>query len=554
MPGRGGPKPRRGTGRMGGEPTRQVSTVKPLPVARSGPPLLTLILVGVLMSPGAASAVDVDGRATASGLQVDSSKELDLSAYLLGFRTEAENPSPYAWDFEAEAVNIDLVRNHYTRIGVVPMYDGTTESSFTHWNATGRLLERWPLSYMMATSPDPKDPARSFTVDADLPIATLRPTAAVSFKTGELQDEQLIHTGLEFSSWDKEFSRSWLNLAVGRFEVQGTVILHGDFVIHLFDMDFGVWDHEGRFHRYETRMGDDRGDGPPTPVKSFNDTIAELRFTNATFTFHPEGRPLQMNLRSVHTNASGEVYLEDVRGSIQDPFGVTQSLDGANVQLDAESMAVELSAAERAEQEDPVFGVRFWGDLGGAIVDGRSLDVGPSTAPPSLHEEVPPPAPLSVAPSPMWDSTWTWVAFVVAVVGGLGLGVWWRRHRFDVDEVMGWARLALDDDQATQAKRLLDRILRHDPLNTTATMMVARLMLRKSRPHEAVRFLEPKVGGVVDQYGAISLAYCTALRNAGRIEEARQAFKDAQDRNPDLIDREGLLQPRNTEQDLAAYI
>lgn len=311
------------------------------------------------------------------------------------------------------------------------------------------------------------------------------------------------------------------------------LVLSGDFTLYLFDMEFQVTNGTGETTTYDATFGGARGDDIPSPLHEYHDTRAELHFTNATFTLLPAGRPLQVNLRSVDVEASGGVYLTDAKGTLQ-TSGLEIPLAGSLVEMDAEDLRLTLSA-ER--ESPPLYGVDFSGLVRSAAVDGRPLDLAASEEDTSQEDDSNVPAGFAPTPGPAAGLGWLAWAFILlpTTVMTTGASWWWiRSGRFDLDAALDGAKTAMDDGHTTRAKRLLDRILRHDPINAVATLMTARLLLRNNRRQEAMEFLEPRVDGPADQHGTVSLAYSTALQDAGRIKEAREVFEKARRKNPEI--------------------
>lgn len=507
-----------------------------------------LLLCLMAAAPSGVAKALVEGTATAASIQLEENSPFDAQAYLMGFRTASGDESPFQWSFQAEQVEILLERHHYMG-DVTPIDQGITTERFVHAGASGAIREGLPLAYLMAVSARPDDAGASYGLRLAIPFDALVPRDAIGFSTERIAEDDetpVQNLSLVSNHWYRTYQRPWTNLLGDLQDHHGPLVLQGNFTIHLFDMEFQVQDGSGKITTYEAVFGGARGDDLPSPLHEYNNTQAELRFTNATFTLLPAGRSLQVNLLSAGVQTTGDVYLTDARGTIQDGAGIEKALDGSLVKLDANDLRLDVYARS---ETPPEYRLEFEGLIDGAVVDGRPLAL--LLAEPST-ENGSPPATVGTSPSSGRTGLAGWL-IGVTLLAAVAAAWWLRRNRVDVDTMIQEAKLAMDDRKSTRAKRLLARILRRDPHNETATVMTARLSLSRNRPHEALEFLEPRVNGPADLHGGVSVAYCVALRDSGDVELARSAFEKAKREHPTLDGLDEMLLPPLNEGDSSSY-
>lgn len=495
---------------------------------------LVVVLFTAPMAMAGPSGVQIDGEARAAAVTHDGAPMLGAQAYLLGFWVRGGDDSPYDWSFRADEVDIRMEDQKYRRVGLQPIYEGNSTTRTHHENASGSLVQRWDLAYFMAVGEDPSDPGSSFNIRSEIGLDEMVPQEQIEFSTDPPSGATPLPAGEQPGSarYNREFNREWMNLGMQLDEAPPPITLSGDFTVYLFDMDFQVKDAAGVPTLYKARFGDTRGNETPAPYNEFNDTRAEIRFQNATMTFVPAGRPVQVNLRAADLNASGPVYLSDAHGELTDGRGVDTMLDGALLELDA--IHVNIAMAARSESP-PVFDVTFAGAVRSAMADGSAISIqGPTGTTGETPQQTEAVLPQDVGDQGGWNLLLLFfipLALVASWQGKQRIAIHRRPERY-VEK----SQQAFDAGRIRRSDRIIRRVLRRHPDHSEAIMIKAAICLRSRDAKRAVELLAPHVGGQRDHGGLLSLLYCAALQAMGHGSRAKMVFEDAMDGHPDLLE------------------
>ena len=496
---------------------------------------LACICLSVLTVPIASAGFFVAGNGLVSTVSVGGQDPLEGQAYMLGFRTNPNDESAYQWGFRAESVQVHIQKKHYVG-DIFPIHQGTTEKTITHSNSTGVLLKHFPLAYFLAVSADENDPGLSFDLTAAIPLDSLELRRTIAYSTDRLEedDELPFQDADPFDGrWYREYRQPWNNFFYS-LEDPTPLTLYGDFTLHIWEMKFQVRNGTGEETIYNATFGGGRGDDVPSPLHEYNNTFAELRFTNASFTFLPAGRPMQLNLQSAAANITGAAYLSDVEGSLAHR-GVDVKLDASFVEFDAEDLRMDMRPTEDGNVLR--LGITFDGLLHSATIDGRALELGQDdSAVPEMGNGAEPSTNGAIPATPL--SPW-WVILLLAGMGiafALAHGISSSRARKNPEAVTQQGESALDKGHNWRARTLAKRVLRHHPHHHNAVALHAMTHLNRRQNSEALAVLEPYLLGPADEEGRLSLIYALTLRKERGVNKARAFFEKASKRFPSIAE------------------
>lgn len=478
----------------------------------------------------------VEGTATAASFRIDNTAPMQADAYLLGFRQNGADESAYEWSFEADEVTIALTTKHY--VGYQETRNDTQVT--THHDASGVLLERHQLAYLMATSSRPDDARATFNLSLSLPPQTLEPRSDIDYDSVTEGGSPIPVFGDVFNGNPgsthpvASYQQPWSNLARALTDFHGAITLGGNFILDLYDAVFQIQDRATT--TYNATYGGWRGIEPDganqAPPAEWDVRYARLSLTNATFTFYPAGRPVELALHSAGLDVSGGLILRDVQGRLQDDAGIQRGLNGALVELGTKQLRLNAQAAP--DPEDPGVQVAFAGSVNSATVDGRALALSPDAQ--TVADEAMLAANVPDARSNGLAGNWLLVLAGVAVVGA---ATWWLRRQYQAranpEFLMGQSHISFEMGRMTRARALVMRVLRHHPNNADALAHRAIIHLHHNQFHEALTFLKPHLDGPADGDGLLSFIYCVALRKAKGEEEAGRFLQKALRKHPDLV-------------------
>jgi hypothetical protein len=509
--------------------------------------IATLVALLVVSLPAAAATqASVQGSFTASSMEVGS-VAAETGAYLLGMPVinGSSSSPPYVWSFEAEKVQVVRTVETWQRIGYLARnFEGSRVERTVHDEANGVMTGIANLAYLAAASSDPSNPATTLALQTGLPNAHLVPSVRIDYGASNAATEGYLPT--EFYVREYQFQRDWSNLAYTLQSPWEPITMRGDFRVTVYDMDFRVEDADGTTE-YQTgpssRVIDIFNPLPPPPlVETYNDTRAELIFSNAVFTLYPEGYSTKLFLAQATLSVNGSARFNDVDGTIW-LNGQETRLARSLVKLDGHDLQLLTRPAEGVPMR---LGIELSGNVGQAVVDGRDINLEGTT----------------IAPAPAATPNWVWLGTVLLLLSLLAITGWKAALgalvRCVPDVVVHRTKRALRQGRYRRVISLTGRVLAHHPSHSQAAATHATALLAQQTPGTAAWFLKPFLGSSADS-GELSLLYCISLRRDGRLKEASQALSTAMRRFPFLAmdlagtDLEDLYLPEASEEG-AVYV